>query len=47
MTCWHGETKTTFCEDFARTWIEKAQSQNVTSKTPAEGYAEAESAKTL
>jgi len=39
MSCWRGETKLTFCENFAKIWIEKAQSQNVTSPAVVEGYA--------
>ena len=47
MSCWRGETKLTFCENFAKIWIEKAQSQNVTPKTLAKGYADGESSQTL
>ena len=46
MTCWRGETKLTFCENFAKIWIDRVQSQNVTPETPAEGYAEASDAET-
>lgn len=44
MTCWRGETKLTFCENFAKIWIEKAQSQNVTGAQVSEEYADDEQA---
>lgn len=40
MTCWRGETKLTFCENFAKIWIEKAQSQNVTGTPVGQEYAD-------
>lgn len=41
MTCWRGETRLTFCENFAKIWIEKAQSQNVTGAETDEAYPDA------
>lgn len=39
-TCWRGDTQITFSEDFAKLWLYKRQSQNVTDEPPGETYAE-------
>lgn len=37
---WGSQVQTTFHEPFARRWLAQVQSQNVTSETPAQAYAD-------